>query len=109
MQRGKQLGSALHGKSEAGLIAVSREYLLQAVHTKIAANPAIRAMRDGSRWLENRLGMEIETVLNHHKARSGYATLAGAARPVWVLRRTQIKLGNGKTLRSEPVEVLEGI
>lgn len=101
--------SVFHGKEESGFIAVSREYLLHAVYTKIAADPGIKLMRDGGRWLESRLGVEIETVLNQHKARSGYATLAGAARPVWVLRRSQIKLENGKTVRSEPVEVVESI
>lgn len=101
--------SSLHGKPETGLVAVSREYLLHAVHSKVSADPAIKLMRDGDRWLEGKLGVEIEAVLSHHKVRSGYATLAGAARPVWVLRRSQIKLENGKTVRSEPVEVREGI
>jgi hypothetical protein len=101
--------SILHGKEEAGFIAVSREYLLHAVYTKMAADPAIKVMRDGGRWLESRLGVEIETVLNHHKARSGYATLAGAVRPVWVLRQGQMKLEKGKAVRSERVEVLERI
>jgi DNA helicase HerA-like ATPase len=101
--------SVFHGKEEAGFIAVSREYLLHAVYAKISSHPAIKLMRDGGGWLESRLGMEIETVLNRHKARSGYATLAGAARPVWVLRRSQIKLENGKAVRSEPVEVMESI
>ena len=66
-------------------------------------------MRDGARWLEGRLDVEIEAVLNHHNVRSGYPTLAGATRPVWVLRRTQLKLESGKTVRSEPVEVVESI
>ena len=101
--------SVLHGKQEAGCIAVSRDYLLHAVYTKISAAPAIKLMRDGGRWLDSRLGMEIEAVLRQHKARSGYATLAGTARPVWVLRRSQLKLENEKTVRSEPVEVLESL
>ena len=46
-------------------------------------------------------------MLKQHKARSGYATLAGSTRPVWVLRQSQIKLEKGKTIRSEAVEVLE--
>ncbi len=101
--------SLLHGKEEAGFIAVSREYLLHAVHAKMANDPAIKLMRDGGRWLESRLAVEIEAVLNQHKARTGYATMAGVTRPVWVLRRSQIKLENGKTVRSEPVAVLESI
>jgi uncharacterized protein len=99
----------IHGKEEAGLIAVSREYLLQVVFAKIAADPALKFQRDGSRWLENRLGLEIEAVLSQHQARSGYATLAGATRPVWVLRRTQIKLQDGKAIRPEAVEVVKSI
>jgi hypothetical protein len=101
--------SILHGREGAGLVAVSREYLLHAVYTRLADDSAIKAMRDGGRWLESRLGVEIEAVLNHHKARSGYATMAGAARPVWVLRQSQIKLERGKVVRSEAVEVLERI
>jgi hypothetical protein len=101
--------SFLHGKSETGLIAVSREYLQHAVRTRIASDPALNAMREGTQWLDGRLGAEIEAVLNHHKARSGYATLAGSVRPVWVLRQSQIKLEKAKTVRSEAVEVLEHI
>ena len=100
--------SMFHGKTEAGLIAVSREHLQHAVYTKIAAHPALK-MRDGAQWLDGRLGAEIEAVLKQHKARSGYATLAGSTRPVWVLRQSQIKLEKGKTIRSEAVEVLERI
>ena len=88
---------------------MSREYLLHAVYAKLADDTAIKSMRDGGRWLESRLGVEIEAVLTRHKARSGYATLAGAVRPVWVLRQSQIKLEKGKAVRSEPVEVLERI
>jgi hypothetical protein len=99
--------SILHGKEEPGLVAVSQDYLRQAVCTKIAADPAIRAVPDGARWLESRVGVEIEAVLDRHQARSGYATLAGAVRPVWVLRQSQIKLEKGKAVRSETVEVLE--
>jgi DNA helicase HerA-like ATPase len=101
--------SAFHGNAEAGLIAVSREYLHHAVYTKIAADPALKAARDGAQWLDGRLGTEIEAVLKQHKARSGYAALAGSTRPVWVLRQSQIKLEKGKTVRSEAVEVLERI
>jgi DNA helicase HerA-like ATPase len=101
--------SMLHGKQETGFVAVSREYLLQAVYARIAADPAIKVMPDSASWLESQLGDKIDSVLNQHKARSGYATLAGAARPVWVLRQSQIKLEKGKTVRSEAVEVSERI
>lgn len=101
--------STLHGKPETGLIALSREYLHHAVHTKMAADPALKAARDGAQWLAARLGPEIDAVLHKHKARSGYATLAGSTRPVWVLRQSQIKLEKGKTIRSEAVDVLEHI
>ncbi len=101
--------SVFHGKSESGLIAVSREYLHHAVYTKIAAGPALKTMRDGAPWLEGRLGTEIEAALDQHKARSGCAALAGSTRPVWVLRQSQIKLDKGKTVRAEPVEVREHV
>jgi hypothetical protein len=101
--------SAFHGRPEAGLIAVSREYLQHAVYTRIAADPALKAVRDSAQWLDGHLGAEIGAVLSQHKARSGYATLAGSARPVWVLRQSQIRLEKGKTVRSETVEVLASI
>ena len=98
--------SLFHGKSEAGLIAVSREFMQHAVRTRVASDPSLNAMREEMQSLDGRLGVEVEAVLNHHKARSGYATLEGSARPVWVLRQSQIKLENKKTIRSEAVEVL---
>lgn len=99
----------VHGKSEAGLIAVSREYLHHAVYTKIVADPDIRTMRDAAQWLDGHLGTEIEAVMNRHKARPGYAALAGLSRPVWVLRQGQVNLEKGKSVRSEAVEVVERI
>jgi uncharacterized protein len=101
--------SILYGKQEQGFVAVSRDYLFDAVYTRISSDPVIKTMRDRPDWLENRLRVEIETVLNKHKARSGYATLAGAARPVWVLRQSQLKLEKRKGVRPERVEVLERI
>jgi hypothetical protein len=101
--------SILHGKQEQGFVAVSRDYLFDAVYSRISSDPVIKTMRDRADWLENRLRLEIETVLNKHRARSGYATLAGAARPVWVLRQSQLKLEKTKRVRPERVEVLERI
>ena len=85
------------------------DYLHDAVHNQIAADPAFKVISDGTQWLEDRLGEEIEAVLRQHNARPGYATLAGVARPVGVLRQAQIKLEKGKGVRSEAVEVLERI
>ena len=99
--------SSFHGKKEAGLVAFSREYLHDAVYSHIAADPDFKLMSNGAQWLEARLGGEIEAVLKQHNARSGYATLAGVARPVEVLRQSQIKLEKGKVMRSEAVVVLE--
>lgn len=97
------------GRSEAGLMAVSRDYLYHAVYSTITSDPVLKAAVDGSQWGEGRLGSAIETVLNQHKARPGYATLAGSTRPVWVLRQSQIRLERGKTLRPETVEVVAHI
>lgn len=101
--------SLLHGKPETGLIAVSRDYLMDAVCSTVCADPAIKAMRDGGHCLEAKVNVEVEALLKKHKAHSGYATLAGTVRRVWVLRRVEVKLENGKTVRSEPVQVLERI
>jgi hypothetical protein len=90
--------SSFWGKKEAGLVAFSREYLHDAVYTKLASDTGFKWLNDGARahWLETHLGQEIESVLKRHNARSGYATLAGVARPVWVLRQSQIKLEKGQ-------------
>jgi DNA helicase HerA-like ATPase len=101
--------SCLHGKNEAGWIALSREYLHSAVHAIVSTDVALKAVNDGAQWLETRLAVEIEAVMSQHKARTGYATLAGGTRPVWVLRRTQIKPEKGKAIRSEAVDVVERI
>lgn len=95
------------GKKEEGLIAFSREYLQEAIHATISVDPFFKLMDDGARWLHRFLGAEIDAVLRQQKARSGFATLAGSARPVIVLRQNQIKFNKGKSLRCEPVEVVE--
>ena len=100
---------SFHGRKETALVAFSRDYLVDTVHKGIAAEPAFKLIADGARWLQTQLAEEIEAVLNLHKVRCGYATLAGVNRPVWVLRQNQLKLENGKTIRSEQVEVLERI
>ena len=61
------------------------------------------------RWLQSQLPVEIESVLKRHKVRTGFAVLAGVSRPVWVLPQTEIKLAKGKSVRKQPVEVVEGI
>ena len=101
--------SSFHGKKEPVLVAFSRDYLLDVVHRTVGAHAGFQQMGNLTNWLKTSLEGEIETVLSQHKARSGYATLAGVNRPVWVLGQNQIKLEQGKTLRSEQVEVLERI
>src|ERR1051326_666565 len=101
--------SSFQGKKEAGLVAFSRDYLHGAVHARVAADPAFKLRNNGAQWLQAKLGQEIESVLKQHNARSGYATLEGVARPVGVLRQSQIKLAKCKTVRPQAVEVLERI
>jgi hypothetical protein len=98
----------LYGKKAEGLLAFSREYLLETVAEKINAAPEFKLLANGSQWLQT-LTVEIERILNRHKVRSGYAVLAGATRPVWVLPQTEIRLGKGKSLRPQKVEVVEQI
>jgi hypothetical protein len=101
--------SAFQGRKEDGLIAVSRDYLRLAVHTKITSDPAFKLLRDGAQRFLMQLGAEIEGVLKRHKVRAGYATLAGVCRQVWVMPQGEIKLTKGKVLQSEKVEVVERI
>src|ERR1051325_4899691 len=95
----------LHGKKEDGLVAFSREYLQETVAQGISGDPAFKLIADGSQWLKVQLPSEIETVLNRHRARTGYAVLAGVSRAVWILPQTEIKLTKSKTVRSQSVEV----
>ena len=99
----------LHGKKEDGLVAFSREYLQETVAQGISGDPAFKLIADGSQWLKVQLPSEIETVLNRHRARTGYAVLAGVSRAVWILPQTEIKLTKSKTVRSQSVEVVERI
>jgi len=101
--------SSFRGKKEAGLVAFSREYLQDAVARGIADDPAFKLMADGNQWLQTHLPVEIERVLGRHKVRTGYAVLAGVARPVWVLSVTEVKLRKDKLLRPQLVEVVERI
>jgi hypothetical protein len=101
--------SSLHGKKAAGLVAFSREYLQDAVARGIADDPAFKLVADGTQWLQTHLPVEIERVLSRHNVRTGYAVLAGVARPVWVLPQAEIKLQKGKALRAQLVEVVEHI
>ncbi|MGA2540500.1 MAG: ATP-binding protein [Verrucomicrobiota bacterium] len=101
--------NSLHGKKEAGLVALSREYLQKAVAERIYEDPAFNHIAGGGQWLQSKLPVEIESVLKRHKVRTGFAVLAGVSRPVWVLPQTEIKLTKGKSLRPQLVEVVEGI
>jgi hypothetical protein len=101
--------SNLYGKKEPGLLAVSRDYLQEEVAGGILVDADFKAMSDGAHWVKERLPVEIETVLKRHCVRTGYAVLAGVARPVWVLPQNEIKLAKGKALRPQPVEVVEHI
>ncbi len=96
-----------HGKIEPGLVAVSRDYLQEAVAERLGDDAQFETRTDGIQWLKEQLPREIATVLNRHKVRSGYAVLAGVARQVWVLPERDIKLAKNKAIRAQPVEVLE--
>lgn len=101
--------NSLHGKKEAGLVALSQEYLQEAVAERICEDPAFNPTAGGGQWLQSKLPVEIESVLKRHKVRTGFAVLAGVSRQVWVLPQTEIKLAKGKSVRTQPVEVVEGI
>jgi len=100
---------SVHGKQEAGMIALSQEFLQEAVAERIYDDPAFNRMADGGQWLQSKLPAEIENVLKRHKVRAGFAVLAGVSRRVWVLPHAEIRLAKGKSLRTQPVEVIEGI
>ena len=99
----------MHGKKEAGLVAFSRDYLQEAVAKSISEAPAFKHLAGGGRWFQSQLPVEIESVLKRHKVRAGFAVLAGVTRPVWVLPQTEIKLAKGKSVRAQPVDVVEAI
>lgn len=88
--------SSFHGRKETGLIALSREYLHEAVVEGIYEDPAFIQLAPGGQWIQSQLPLEIETVLKWHKVRAGFAVLAGVSRPVWVLSQTEIKLAKGR-------------
>ena len=98
-----------HGKKEAEWLAFSADYLQNIVAQKISENPEFKSLPDGPRWLQTRLPDVIETVLNRHKARSGYAVLEGVTRTVWALPQAEIKLTKGKKPRPHPVKVTDKI
>ena len=100
---------SLHGKRESGWLAFSADYLQNIVAQKISENPEFKSLPDGQRWLQTRLQGVIETVLNRHKARSGYTVLEGVTRAVWVLPQTEIKPAKGKKPRPQSVEVTDKI
>jgi len=98
-----------HGKKEGEWLAFSADYLQNIVAQKISENPEFKSLPDGPHWLQTRLPVVIETVLNRHKARSGYAVLEGVTRAVWVLPQAEIKLFKGKKPRPHPVEITDKI
>ncbi|MGH7976226.1 MAG: ATP-binding protein [Limisphaerales bacterium] len=100
---------SLHGKKESEWLAFSADYLQNIVAHKISEHPDFKSLSDGSRWLRTRLPVEIETILNRHKARSGYAALEGVTRAVWALPQAEIKLAKGKKLRPQSVDVTDNI
>ena len=100
--------SKLFGKEQKGLVAFSKDYLQEEVAEQIVNQPALAAVDKGE-WVRTNLVKEIETVLDRHKVRSGYAVLAGVVRPVWVLPEADIKLNSGKSMRSQTVEVMDEI
>ena len=99
----------MHGKKEAGLVALSREFLQEAVAKMIYEDPAFNHIAGGGQWLQSKLPVEIESVLKRHRVRTGFAVLAGVSRPVWVLPQAEIKLTKGKSVRAQPVEVIQEI
>jgi hypothetical protein len=100
---------SLCGKKEAGLLAVSRDYLQEAVAERICQDSAFNHIASAGQWLQSKLPVEIESVLKRHRVRTGFAVLAGVSRPVWVLPQTEIKLAKEKSVRTQPVDVVEGI
>ena len=81
----------------------------EAVAKRLWEDPACIYLASGGQWLQSQLPVEIEGVLTRHKVRIGFPVLAGVSRPVWVLPGTEIKLAKGKSVRKQPVEVVEGI
>ena len=100
---------SLHGKKESEWLAFSADYLQNIVAQKISENPDFKSLPEGSHWLQTQLRAVVETVLNRHKARCGYAVLEGVTRAVWALPQTEIKPVKGKKPRPHSVEVTNKI
>ena len=83
--------------------------LQEIVAERICQDPTFNHIATGGQWLQSALPGEIESVLKRHKVRTGFAVLAGVSRPVWVLPQTEIKLAKGKSVRTQPVDVVQGI
>lgn len=98
----------LHGEKEPGRVAVSKDYLQEAVAEVLMADPEFKSIPNGQQWIRKQLATAIEIALKRHKASSAYAVLAGVARPVWVLPQGGLKVAKGKAVRP-PVEVIDHI
>jgi hypothetical protein len=85
---------SFNGKKENGWLAFSADYLETAV-------------ADATGIEHNELAREIATVLQRHKARTGYAVLEGVTRKVWAISQSELKLKTAKKLRPTPVEVAD--
>jgi hypothetical protein len=90
-------------------VAFSADYLRSIVAHRLSETDAFKQVADGSLWLHAHLSQEIETVLQRHQVRSGYAVLEGVTRPVWALPISELKLEKGKTLRPGAVGVARQI
>jgi len=73
------------------------------------SDSGFKLMGNGSEWLRNQLPIEIDNVLNRHRARVGYATLAGVARPVWTLPRAKSSWKKENRSKAQSVEVRKGL
>lgn len=86
--------AAFNGEKEDGWIAFSADYL----QTAVAQATGLGA---------EELSGEIATVLQRHKARSGYAVLEGVTRRVWAIPQPEIKLKGSKELRRTAISITD--
>jgi len=85
---------SFNGREEKGWLAFSADYLQATV---------VQTLGDA----HDGLPRDIESVLQRHKVRNGYAVLEGVTRPVWAIPATDIKLHKNKIVRPILVEIAD--
>jgi hypothetical protein len=86
-------------------IVLSHDYLANVVAEKVQSNADVLDAEDPAAFLETELYDVLRTTLKGLGGHQGYAVLAGNKRAVWALPEHTVKLADGKSVKSQRVEV----